>query len=48
MPEMNRLGEKQFFGWGSILWVIEPGNLDIERMSEEIRRAAGNSCHHHH
>ena len=46
MPEMNRLGEKQFFGWGSILWVIEPGNLDIERMSEEVRRAAANSYHH--
>lgn len=33
MPEINRLGTTQFFEWGSILWFIEPSNLDIERMS---------------
>ena len=33
MPEINRLGETQFFEWGSILWFVEPSNLDIEQMS---------------
>lgn len=33
MPEINQLGKTQQFEWGSILWFVEPSNLDIERMS---------------
>lgn len=33
MPEINQLGKSQNFEWGSILWFVEPSNLDIERMS---------------
>lgn len=33
MPEINRLGATQRFEWGSILWFVEPSDLDIERLS---------------
>jgi two-component system LytT family sensor kinase len=33
MPEISQLGKTQYFDWGTILWFVEPGNLDIERMS---------------
>lgn len=33
MSEINQLGKTQNFEWGSILWFVEPSNLDIERMS---------------
>jgi two-component system LytT family sensor kinase len=33
VPEINQLGKSQNFEWGSILWFVEPSNLDIERMS---------------
>ena len=33
MPKINQLGKTQLFEWGSILWFVEPDNLDVERMS---------------
>jgi quercetin dioxygenase-like cupin family protein/ligand-binding sensor protein/two-component sensor histidine kinase len=33
MPEISRLGKQQSFEWGTILWFVEPGDLDVERMS---------------
>ncbi len=33
MTEINQLGKQQLFEWGSILWFVEPDNLDVERMS---------------
>ncbi|MDR7867347.1 MAG: histidine kinase [Sporomusaceae bacterium] len=33
MAEISQLGQSQYFEWGSILWFVEPSNLDIERMS---------------
>lgn len=33
MPEISQLGKTQVFEWGSILWFVEPSDLDIERMS---------------
>ncbi len=33
MPEISRLGKTQSFEWGTILWFVEPGDLDLERMS---------------
>lgn len=33
MSQINQLGKTQFFEWGSILWFVEPSNLDTEHMS---------------
>ena len=33
MSAINQLEKTQFFEWGSILWFVEPGNLDMERLS---------------
>ncbi len=33
MPDISQLGKTQYFEWGTILWFVEPNNLDIERMS---------------
>ena len=33
MPDISQLGKTQSFEWGTILWFVEPGDLDIERMS---------------
>ncbi|HWR37881.1 MAG TPA: histidine kinase [Patescibacteria group bacterium] len=33
MTEIGQLEKTQFFEWGSILWFVEPGNLDMERLS---------------
>lgn len=33
MPEFNQFGAHQRFTWGSILWFVEPSDLDVERLS---------------
>lgn len=36
MPEFNQISELQQFEWGTILWFIEPNDMDIERMSAGV------------
>lgn len=48
MPEINQLGATQSFEWGSILWFVEPGNLDIERMSVGLTTFYANTVQEEH